>query len=205
MKMTTFAQSIVSLEMGSRGRCVSTPTSTPRAGISPTCPQHAFLPKMLYIEGFSQPLAMNLSRLDTWLWKTIFLFSTVLYPLFNDKFLKGKNKGRRRKYLLNKTKSLSVKDYLIHACYPHLRKLNSVTWTKAQQMSKNDGGMQGDSTHLILWCFSKLVSLFQGKRRLGICFILYKEYIHSIAVNVSTMRGPSLSPGALNLAFLMVC
>lgn len=39
-------------------------------------------------------------------------------------------------------------------------------------MSKNDGGMQGDSTHLILWCFSKLASLFQGKRCPGVCFWL---------------------------------
>lgn len=125
--MTTLAPSTVSLEMENRGKYASTPTSTPRAGSSPMCPQHTFLPKIFYIEGSNQPLAMNLSSLDIWLWKTVFLLSTVLASLFNDKFLRGKNKGRGRKYLLNKTKSLSAKDCLIYARYTHLRKLNSVT------------------------------------------------------------------------------
>lgn len=58
VRMITQAGFKVSLGVENGGRRASTPTSTLRADISPTWPQHSFLPEIILTECSSQPLAI---------------------------------------------------------------------------------------------------------------------------------------------------
>lgn len=164
MRMITLTKFRVSLWMENRVKWTSIPTSPSRAGFSPMRPQHSFLPKILLTECSSQPLAI--------IWVVWINAYGKYYHCAWFYFLKGNKKGIERIYLKNKVyKCQIIVEIWTLPLFEKAEFWFSYKLSKYQRMMVQQ---RKNQFHVILWGFSKLASLYQGKSTLGVCYILYK-------------------------------